>query len=136
MAETLPQEIGRLVDQVGPESVMRELGVHRTTIMRWRHSKVTIPPAQLMALRALAYAVGTDPAWEGWRFRSGKLWSPEGYSFTPGELQGLPYKYGLLDSLREENRALRNALGLLERAQAAQAQHAQHQLPKVVVNAG
>lgn len=113
MPETLPQEVSRLIDHVGPGRVMRELGVHRTTLMRWRHAKVTIPPAQLMALRALAYHVGTDPKWEGWRFHDGQIWSPEGYGFHPWELLAMRFVIGERDYLRDEVKALRAKVAAL-----------------------
>ncbi len=32
-----------------------------------------------------------DPAWSGWVIRHGKLWSPEGWAFTPAQLYALPW---------------------------------------------
>ncbi len=101
MPETTLQEVNRLLEQLGESRVINELGVHRTTLMRWRRGKVQIPAANLRALRSMAYDVGVDKEWEGWRILNGKLCSPEGYRFTVGELLALPYVYGERDSLRQ-----------------------------------
>lgn len=113
MPETLLQEVNRLIEQVGERRLMRELSLHRTTIMRWRRGKVTVPPAQLRALRAMAYDVGVDTDWEGWRFHNGKLWSPSGIYYTPGELESLVYVYGERDALRAEVAQLRAQIAAL-----------------------
>jgi Phage protein len=113
MPETTLQEVNRLIEQVGAARIQREIGVHRTTLLRWRRGTVAVPAAQLRALRALAYDTGTHPAWEGWRIRDGKLHSPEGYTFTPGELLALPYVYGERNSLRDRVKDLEATVAAL-----------------------
>ena len=102
MPETTLQEAVRLIEQIGERRIIRELNLHRTTLMRWRRGKVEIPPAQMRALRSMAYDVGVDKDWEGWRIRDGKLWSPMGVAYRPGELEALPYVYGERDALRAQ----------------------------------
>jgi hypothetical protein len=108
MSEPVLHEINRLIEQIGESRIINELGIHRTTLMRWRRGKVPIPLVNLRALRSMAYDVGVDKEWEGWRIRDGKLYSPEGYTFDVGELLALRYVYGERDALRTRVEILEN----------------------------
>lgn len=100
MDRKLCQDIGELVDKVGEARVIRELGVHRTTVMRWRHGKVQIPASALRHLRQLVHTV-PDPEWYGWYFEQGRLVCPEGWAFRPGEVIAGRFDKAVIASLKE-----------------------------------
>jgi hypothetical protein len=53
-------------------------------------------------VRLVAWIAGSppDPAWDGWRFAHGLLWSPEGSCWSPGDLRAQPYERAALRELR------------------------------------
>jgi hypothetical protein len=57
-------------------------------------------------IRLVAWIAGSppDPAWDGWRFAHGLLWSPEGSSFSPGDLRGIHYERQIIAELRSKNK--------------------------------
>lgn len=57
-------------------------------------------------------------AWAHWRVWDGKIWSPDGVGFEPGELESLPLVYQRLSSLARR----------VEIAEAAKATHPAAQL--------
>jgi hypothetical protein len=46
---------------------------------------VGIPYAAYRLVRILGRWELPDPAWAGWSMHSGRLWSPEGHGFVPGD---------------------------------------------------
>lgn len=66
-----------------PESAAHVLHVTPRTVRHWISGKSTIPYAAYRLLRILGRFELPDPAWQGWLFHSGKLWSPEGHGFDP-----------------------------------------------------
>lgn len=51
MPLTPRQELTQLLERVGESRALYELGVHRTTLMRWRTGREVFTPGDLMALR-------------------------------------------------------------------------------------
>lgn len=43
------------------------------------------------------------PEWEGWQFKAGKFWSPEGQSFGMGDIRALPYTMARIEALETAN---------------------------------
>ncbi len=85
-------ELERILERLGESRVLRYVGIHRTTLYRWRMGKVEVPEASLDLLRVRAgnSVAGVDKAWDGWCFEEGKLVSPCRNVFvTPAEVQAL-----------------------------------------------
>lgn len=64
--------------------------VHITTARRWKTGKR--PRPSLMKLARIVLAGELDqlgPTWRGWKIRNGELVSPEGWTFTPGEVRAI-----------------------------------------------
>jgi hypothetical protein len=97
-------EISELVYWHGLVEVERLLEVHRTTIQRWCSGKIDVPIAAIMALRALKGEFPHMEAkdWTGWAFgRDGKLYEPNGYAHTPGQISATWFRYQEIAALRE-----------------------------------
>jgi hypothetical protein len=78
-------------------------GVTERTARRWKQ-RGRIPEPYQTALRA---RLGNDtglasPAWKGWRFNNDTLISPEGVSYTPGEIRATPLMQRALAVYRQE----------------------------------
>lgn len=86
-----------------PEQLAQLAGVSVRTARRWRSSGRMPRAARiLIALRLGWLELGAlCPAWRGWRLAGGAIVSPEGWTFTPGELLALPIRY---QQLRLEER--------------------------------
>ncbi|MES3010965.1 MAG: VC1465 family Xer recombination activation factor [Pseudomonadota bacterium] len=67
------------------DAVANELHVTPRTVYAWLSGKTTIPYAAYRLLRILARFEFPDPKWRGWHMHSGKLWTPEGHGFEPGD---------------------------------------------------
>lgn len=108
-------DLKRLVDLVGESRVLRELGVHRTTLRRWLSGSVRCPGAQALAVRALLGDLpGTAGAWKDWRFHDGKLVSPGGDTFSAGDVLSLIFLRQQLSAQRRELDTLRARVRVLE----------------------
>ena len=59
------------------------LHVTPRTVRYWFSGKVTVPYAAYKLVRVLRWFELPGPAWRGWHFHSGKLWTPEGHGFEP-----------------------------------------------------
>jgi hypothetical protein len=68
----------------------------------WRLQELGRRRASICAYRLLLCRAGwlPDPAWHGWSIGQGKLWTPENWSISPGELRALPYLYAQLAESR------------------------------------
>jgi hypothetical protein len=55
------------------------------TVQNWRAGSTRPSGAVLRLLRLLAGRHLAAPGWEGWRFHSGKLWTPEGHAIGPSD---------------------------------------------------
>lgn len=79
-------------------------GVSRRTVNRWRsRGAIPEPYFTMLALR-LGTLDAMDPAWREWRLTRGRIWSPEGHGFTPGELRALPHLLELAATIEAERR--------------------------------
>lgn len=98
-------ELEYLIDAVGGRAYAEDLcRVHRTTMGRWLSGKIKPPAAALATLRAAAWGQmpGRDRTWDGWFFRDGLLWSPEGERFDAGEIRALVYMRKVITAQREQ----------------------------------
>lgn len=73
-------------------------GVDRTTFARWETGQSRIPKAAFQLISFIA--AGTLPpvagaAWQGWMIKNGRLYAPNGWAFTPGELLTVPLLHSL-----------------------------------------
>lgn len=73
-------DAGLSVDQVA-----KLLRVTRRTVQYWFSGKVTVPYSAYKLVRIMGLFELPGTAWKGWRMHSGKLWSPEGHGFVPGD---------------------------------------------------
>ena len=55
------------------------------TVRNWISGRVSVPYAAYRLVRILGRWELPDPAWAGWIMHSGRLWSPEGHGFVPGD---------------------------------------------------
>ncbi len=68
---------------LSPEAAAQLLHVTPRTIRYWISGKVTVPYAAYKLVRVMRLFELPCEGWQGWHMHSGKLWSPEGYGFTP-----------------------------------------------------
>lgn len=66
-----------------PESAGKLLYVTPRTIRYWISGKVTVPYAAYKLVRVMRLFELPCEGWQGWHMHSGKLWTPEGFGFTP-----------------------------------------------------
>jgi len=85
MRATLGERFKILLLDAGlsPEQAAQELHVTPLTIRYWISGKVLVPYAAFRLLRILRLFELPCKGWDGWHMHSGKLWSPEGFSFNP-----------------------------------------------------
>lgn len=67
------------------EQTAKALHVTTRTVRYWISGRVGIPYAAYRLVRILGRWELPDPAWAGWIMHSGRLWSPEGHGFVPGD---------------------------------------------------
>ena len=93
-----PEEAQILVDHavkvVGETHAREILGVHRTTLMRWRTGKVRIPHAALALLRIWREGrlPGMGDDWRGFSFFGDRLYTPAGIGYTARDIEGWHWK--------------------------------------------
>lgn len=69
-----------------------DIGVPERTIRHWRQMrKPNCYARQLYRAWCGEQLPGSSEIWEGWKFFDERLWSPEDYSFTPGDLRKFAY---------------------------------------------
>jgi hypothetical protein len=73
-------DAGLSIDQTA-----KALHVTPRTVRYWISGRVSIPYAAYRLVRILGRWELPDPAWRGWIMHSGRLWSPEGHGFVPGD---------------------------------------------------
>lgn len=114
-------EVQQLVYAIGPLRAARELGVHRTTVLRWITGKVTPPASAVALLRSLVHgnAPSAGKEWEGWRFAGEYLLSPANEKFEPGDLLAMRYLRALAEHQRKQIRELERKLVAATRAAEA-----------------
>lgn len=98
------QELASLVEHLGAGRIASICRVHRTTVGRWLKGQVPVPESAILALRAYGWGEmpGLDRCWDGWFFRDGLLWSPDGNKFDPGEINALVYMRPLVIAQRKQ----------------------------------
>jgi hypothetical protein len=93
-----PEEAQTLIDHavraVGEPFALQILGVHRTTLMRWRTGAVRIPHAALALLRIWQEGrlPGMGDDWRGFGFFGDKLYTAAGVGYTAREIDGWHWK--------------------------------------------
>ncbi|MBX9872930.1 MAG: phage protein, partial [Burkholderiaceae bacterium] len=110
-----------------PESAGKILHVAPRTVRYWISGKTQAPYAAYRLLRIMTGAELPCPGWDGWHMHSGKLWSPEGYGFTPGDSSWwglLVRKARLFHQLYDRETQLNALLARAGRAPAAGAEGA------------
>lgn len=109
--EGLPTRFGEST----PRDLARLAGVSLRTARRWRATGHIPRPARVLIAVKLGWLeLGVlSPAWSGWYLRRGELVSPDGWTFSAGELLALPFRY---QQLRHAEREL-----ALERDELARA---------------
>ena len=63
--------------------VAKLLHVSGRTLHNWETGHHEIPYSAYKLLRLLTHQELPGKAWAGWHMHSGKLWTPEGFGFTP-----------------------------------------------------
>jgi hypothetical protein len=104
-----PEEAVILIDHavqcVGEHDALAILGVHRTTLMRWRTGAVRIPHAALALLRVWHEGrlpgMGTD--WRGFHFFGDKLYTAAGIGYTAREIDGWHWQEQDCAAVRRRN---------------------------------
>jgi DNA-binding transcriptional regulator YiaG len=66
-----------------PESAGKLLHVTPRTVRNWISGRVTVPYSAYKLVRVMRLFELPCEGWDGWHMHSGKLWTPEGFGFTP-----------------------------------------------------
>ncbi|SKC92293.1 DUF3653 domain-containing protein [Paraburkholderia hospita] len=109
-----PEEAQTLIDHavkvVGEAHALEILGVHRTTLMRWRTGKVRIPHAALALLRIWREGrlPGMGEDWRGFSFFGDKLYTPAGIGYTAREIDGWHWQQQHCEATNRRNAQLEN----------------------------
>jgi len=80
---------------VGAQELADLAGVHLSTARRWKRTGKY--PRRLKTLLAVLIDGDLGPisrAWRGWSIRGDRIVSPEGWSFTFGEIRTIPFLHG------------------------------------------
>jgi len=111
MLETLARplrDLEELIAAIGARQVCRELNIHDKTLYRWRTRRSTMPGRQHITVKMLLGDLpGTAGQWTGWKFVAGKLVSPTGDQFQPGEILAIGLNHQRIAALEQEVIALR-----------------------------
>ena len=68
---------------LSPDQAAKLLHVTPRTIRYWISGRVMVPYAAYRLVRVMRLFELPCEGWDGWHMHSGKLWSPEGFGFTP-----------------------------------------------------
>lgn len=107
-----PDEARELIDHavkvVGETHALDILGVHRTTLMRWRTGKVRIPHAALALLRIWREGrlPGMGEDWRGFSFFGDKLYTPAGVGYTARDIDGWHWQQQHCEATNRRNEQL------------------------------
>jgi hypothetical protein len=84
-------ELPALWGRITAESLATLTGAHITTARRWKRARRAPRWLETLVRTVVeGWLCAIAPAWRGWRVVDGILYSPEGWSFTPGEVRALP----------------------------------------------
>ena len=82
-------------------------GIHTRTIKRWEQAG-RCPVWFEVVCRSmggeLAALRGGSMKWDGWRLHGGDLVSPEGVTYSPYEINSIPWLWAMVADLRRELR--------------------------------
>lgn len=95
------------------ERIMELCGVHPRTVKRWdKASRCPVWFVSMCGMYAgkLSALRGTGECWEGWRVAGDHIVSPEGVTYSPYEINSIPWLWAMVADLRRELR-LQNAPG-------------------------
>lgn len=86
-------------------TALEAAGIPARTARRW-HAERRIPePWRRWLDLTLHGELGEAfPGWRGWKLTEAALWSPDGWSFSRGELVALPFEYQRVAALEAELR--------------------------------
>lgn len=92
--EELHRLIAHAIGTVGEDHMLAYLGVHRTTLYRWRSGESRVPAAAISLLRVWADGrlPGMDENWRGFQFRGNTLRTAAGYEYTALEIENWHWK--------------------------------------------
>lgn len=113
-----PAELADLIDALGESAVLRLLGVHRSTVARWRDGSSRFPPAAFHLLRIWSEGrlPGMGDDWRDFRFEGDALVMPgTRWRFTARELAGVPYLQAHIGALERKISDLQKQNGQLLR---------------------
>ncbi|HTR11568.1 MAG TPA: DUF3653 domain-containing protein [Paraburkholderia sp.] len=96
------------VKVVGHEQALAILGVHRTTLLRWRKGEVRIPHAALALLRIWREGrlPGMGDDWRGFSFFGDRLYTPAGIGYSAREIEGWHWQQQHCESTNRRNAQL------------------------------
>lgn len=92
---TNPEDIARVIDQIGAAKAIQTLGVHRSTIARWLAGRSVIPRASwlLLVLLAEGRLPGMSEDWRDFRFDGDTLYQiGTRIQYTAREIAGWPFQ--------------------------------------------
>lgn len=107
-----PEEAQALVDHavssVGEAFALDILGVHRTTLDRWRKGQVRIPHAALALLRIWQEGrlPGMGDDWRGFHFFGDRLYTAAGVGYTARDIDGWHWQKQSCESTERRCRQL------------------------------
>lgn len=93
---------------ISAKEIARICRVSLKTAQRWKSGQTVPPKSALMILQRDLGCL--DSHWGGWQLRGGKLYSPEGWEFSPGDILATQLERRALESARAEVRRLRSEL--------------------------
>jgi hypothetical protein len=78
-------------------------GAHLATARRWKRQAHARPwLARLVRLCIEGHLGEISPEWDGWSLKHGKLYSPEGWEFTPGAVRAIPLMQAQIRTYQRE----------------------------------
>lgn len=123
---TNPEYIAQAIDTIGSRRVIKELGVHRSTVARWLSGQCVIPRPcwLLLVIMAEGRLPGMSTDWQQWRFDGDRL-SLVGtrQSYTAREIAGWPYQLAYADALSRQISSLEAKIQYLLRVGDFEAQN-------------
>lgn len=87
------------------EELVRLTGVHLTTAKRWKRSRrIRRWLALLVQICVEGELEPIARPWRGWRIRGEHLISPEGWTFTFGEIRSIPFLHAQVSTYQQMQR--------------------------------
>lgn len=89
---------------LSPAAIAAAAEISVQTATRWKRDGIPARYRSLVALQLNGDLSVVHVAWAGWKLWRGLLWSPEGESFTAGEVRAIPYRSQLVSELQHKLR--------------------------------